>query len=76
MSEEHAAEEVDITVFTSDSAVSADTLKDFMRAQGVDEIRKILSQYITNLKQGTFLSQLPLATSSVVVCGLSVSVWL
>lgn len=54
LSEEHAPEDVDITVLTSDSAASASTLKDFIRVKGVDKIREVLGQYIDNLKQGKF----------------------
>ena len=38
LSEEHAPEDVDITVLTSDSAAIASTLKDFIRVKGVDKI--------------------------------------
>jgi len=54
LSEEHAPEDVDITVLTSDSSACAAMLKDFIRVKGVDKIREILGQYIDNLKQGTF----------------------
>jgi len=54
LSEEHAADEVDITVLTSDGSDNAAALKDFIRLKGVNEIREKLGQYIANLKQGQF----------------------
>jgi len=55
LSEEHAPEEVDITVLTSDSTACADTLKNFIRVKGAEKIREKLGQYIANLKQGEFI---------------------
>jgi len=55
LSEEHTADEVDVTVSTSDKAASAEALKDFLRVKGVPKIREKLGQYIINLKQGKLL---------------------
>ena len=55
LSEEHAPEDVDITVLTGDSSANAAALKDFIRLKGVDKIREKLGQYIANLKQGQFV---------------------
>ena len=55
LSEEHAPEDVDVTVFTSDSSACAAALKDFIRLKGVDKIREQLGQYIVNLKKGKFV---------------------
>ena len=52
LSEEHSPEDVDVTVLTSDSSACAAALKDFIRVKGVDRIRQILGQYISDLKQG------------------------
>jgi len=52
LSEEHAPEEVDITVSTGDSSACADTLKDFIRVKGAEKIREKLGEYIANLRQG------------------------
>ena len=54
LSEEHAPEEIDVSVFTDDSSACAGALKDFIRLKGAEKIREKLGEYITNLKRGKF----------------------
>lgn len=51
LSEEHEPQDVDISVMTSDSALNAETLKEFIRTKGVDKIRQQLGQYISGLRK-------------------------
>ena len=55
LSEEHAPEDVDVTVLTEDRSSCAAALKEFIRVKGVDTVREKLGQYIANLKQGKFV---------------------